>query len=727
MRRATADGWRANEHLLATLLPLLHLYVALRLRFAALAATAATLVITQLACGDDLPEDPPPAAVHAAASTCAAFDQRRGLARPVRAFPELTFEVPVQFVPDPVTAKAYVVELGGTIRRFDAHPGAATSEVVLDLSDVMLRVGNEDGLLGMAIERRDDDMALVVKYTAARTDGEKGVRLVVARVRSDDGGRTFRHDSLEEIFDVPRATAIHHGGPPGFGPDGMLYVPFGDGTWDGVRPSQDLSNLGGKIVRVDVRTRPFAIPSDNPFVARLDARPEIWAYGFRNPHGWSFDPDDGSLWVGDVGFGAWEELNHVFAGQNHGWPVREGAHCTMEPCDATGLVDPVYEYPTTGGAAILGGPVYRGRKLPALVGRVLVADYLSGRIEAIARTRGAPDPILLDETGFVLTSFSADGDGEPILTEISGRLWTLEPRPAGNVVPGRLSETGCVDPRAPATAPSGLLPYDVNMPLWSDGTDKARWLSLPANTKMRVLEDYSLEAPVGTVAVKTFFWGGRPIETRLFVRHVDGDWGGYSYAWRKDGSDADLLEHTRVEDVGGLVWTYPSRSQCLSCHTESAGRTLGLDLQQMNGSPELDRLAALDVFDPPLRDLGALPRFPRRDDVDAPDGEWARAYLHANCSHCHRPAAGGRGGTDLLANAPLSSAGCDRAPEVDDLGIDDARVIAPGSPNSSLLFRRMSARDGAQMPPLGTTKADELALARFRAWIGGMTACELEP
>src|SRR5262249_19794562 len=146
----------------------------------------------------------------------------------------------------------------------------------------------------------------------------------------------------------------------------------------------------------------------------------------------------------------------------------------------------------------------------------------------------------------------------------------------GGAAPGTLlSTTGCLDPRA-AGAPNGAIAYDVNSPLWSDGADKARWVFVPEGAKVNVAPDGDFDLPPASVAVKTFTVGGKKVETRLFVRYDDGGWAGYSYEWNDDQSDAVLLDDAKTKDLGGgQTWSFPSRSQCLSCHTPVAGFTLG--------------------------------------------------------------------------------------------------------------------------------------------------------
>jgi len=666
---------------------------------------------------------------------CRGFASRPGRARLVRYRPELSFPgFPVQLVPFDAADAWLVAELVGTVRRFDA--ASTSAEIVADLRD-RVRMGGEGGFLGLAIEEVSGDVVrAIVKYTTAPSPVSTArLRSVVARITSHDGGHTFASSSVEEILSIDQPEEVHHGGPPNFGRDGYLYVPTGDGGFDARWRSQDLGSLAGKILRLDTRrTSPYGVPADNPFIGVPGARPEIFALGLRNPYGWIFDPSGRGLWVGDVGEGLREELSFVEAGANLGWPFAEGDLCSGIGCDPR-FVRPVYAYPNSGGNAIVAGPVYEGDRFPELRGRLIVADYVTGRIEAIRRD-GPPDPILVEETGTSILSLTVDRRGELLLADGQGQLWEIEPRPAGEGVPPLLSQTGCVDTRRPRRAAPGLLPYEVNMPLWSDGTDKARAIAIPEGKALRLLPDASFEAPRGTVAVKTFFWRDRPIETRLLVHHDDGEWGGYSYEWNADGTDATLLEHGKRAEIDGLYWTFPSRSQCFSCHTQAAGRTLGLDLPQLNRTVSIDGadehlVTLLDRFglvEAPLGDPSLLPRFPSREDAQVDAATWSRAYLQANCAHCHRPGGPGGGDVNLLAAAEVTAAGCELMPSRSGIGMNDDRVIFPGRPDRSVLWLRMqSIEPGLRMPPSGTTLRDELALARMSEWIGTLSGCATSP
>jgi uncharacterized repeat protein (TIGR03806 family) len=667
---------------------------------------------------------------------CQGFDARPGEARAVRAYPALSFDTPIALVRQPNAPFWYVLEQGGTIRRFADRADVSTAELVMDLRDLVGRLGYEDGLLGLAFTPSFATTGeVILKYTVLATDDPTRVRLVIARARSADGGASIAPGSIRELLSIERPSeAIHHGGAPAYGLDGYLYVPIGDGGYDTGHLAQDRASLAGKFLRLDVSQEPYAIPPDNPFASVAGTRPEIFAIGFRNPHSWSFDPDAPLLWVGDVGLHSYEELNRVRAGENFGWPVREGAHCRDDlPCDPTGLVDPVHEYVHFGGGAIVGGPIYRGTRFPALRDHVVFGDFVSGRIDYV--DRASSKARLLVDSGRNITSFAVRPDGELLFLEYLGGVWSIEPNADRRSVPARLSDTGCVDMARPARAPAGLIPYDVAMPLWSDGTEKTRWMAVPDGATIRIDEEGAFVMPTGSVLVKTFFSGKRPIETRLFTRHAEGDWAGYTYEWTDDGSEAHLLEIGKVKDVAGKPYTFPSRAQCLACHTPAAGFTLGLETSQLNHSivyPDnrrANQLATLEhvgLFDEPLGSPALLPRFPERDDASAEPADWARAYLHANCSHCHRPGSGGLGNGDLRFSSPLADVGCDAVPFFEVLGREDPRVIVPGNPDASIMVARLG--EGAErMPPLATWIVDTLAVNRVRSWIRGLDSCSPAP
>ena len=238
---------------------------------------------------------------------------------------------------------------------------------------------------------------------------------------------------------------------------------------------------------------------------------------------------------------------------------------------------------------------------------------------------------------------------------------------AGCIVPATadaepmlLSQTGCVDPTAPTKAAASLIPYDVNSPLWSDGAAKERYVFLPPGTKVHV-KDCAVEPatcmpidsggsgedeghwdlPVGTVLMNVFAVGGKRIETRLLMHRAETTWQGYSFEWNDAETDATLLPDLKDKVVGDQTWHYPSRSQCLECHTKAGGRSLGLTTAQLNRDyayadgtlNQLDKFEALGLFDATPTRIAGLP-----DPKGSADLELrARSYLQANCSLCHRP------------------------------------------------------------------------------------------
>ncbi len=315
-------------------------------------------------------------------------------------------------------------------------------------------------------------------------------------------------------------------------------------------------------------------------------------------------------------------------------------------------------------------------------------------------------------------------------------------------LPPLLSQTGVFRSLRDLTPNPGLIPYEVNAPLWSDGADKRRWVAVPAGRTIGFSPTGSWSFPAGTVFVKHFELPAdrtvqtpRRLETRLLVVTGPGGGFGVTYRWRPDESDAELLpggltEEVTVASAGGartVKWTYPGRSDCLACHTANAGFVLGVNARQLN-RPCRDTEAAvpdnqlrtwnrLGLFRPAPRDekVADIPRLVSVTDPSAPLEHRVRSYLDANCAHCHRPG-GARGlfdarfetppGRQHLVNGELAAA------DLTGLGM---KLIAPGDPSRSQVLERMVHRgDGLAMPPVGTHLTDAAAVAAFQEWIGGL-------
>ena len=703
---------------------------------------------------DPPPADPPVGLDERPAnSTCLAPPRPAGaLALTVqRAFPALSFQQPLFMLQAPGDdSRWYVLEKTGRVRSFDNQPGVASSSVFLDLAGVVYATC-EGGLLGLAFA--PDYAGSGIAYLSyTRTPPGGGMQSVIARFRSTDGGLTLDPASEEVLLTIDQPYNNHNGGGMMFGPDGYLYIAIGDGGSGGdpLNNAQTTTNLLGGFLRIAVGgTGDYTIPPDNPFAGnpRCDTGegatdcPELFAWGLRNPWRFSFDRATGNLWAGDVGQGAFEEINLIERGGNYGWRFREGFACynPSTGCPSAGLTDPVLDYPHSEGRSVTGGYVYRGAELPEFQGRYLFGDFVTGRLWVLeSDAAGDYAKTLLAETGRSISSFGEAEDGSLYIVDYGGGLYELQPAGTGpaDTIPARLSETGCVDPADPARPAAGLIPYQPNAPFWSDGAAKDRWLALPDTDTIALEADGDFAFPPGTVLMKSFRRDGRLIETRLFMRHPDGIWAGYTYAWNEAQTDATRVIGGALADIAGSPWLFPSEVECMQCHTAAAGRSLGLEVAQLNGdlvypqtgrsANQLRTLDAVGLLAPPLAaDPADLPALPDPFG-SAALGLRARAYLHTNCAGCHRPGGPTPSGMDLRYDVALAATGTCNLPGTtgSDLGLADAQLLSPGDPGRSLLWLRMGRRDVHAMPPIGSLEVDEDGLALISAWIAGLDGCD---
>ena len=325
--------------------------------------------------------------------------------------------------------RLFVVEQLGAIRIIEQ--GVLLKAPFLDLGDRVLTDGPERGLLGLAFHpdyRRNG--RFFVNYTR-QPDGAT----VVAEYRRGGAPDAAPRDG-RVLMVTMHPESNHNGGMIAFGADGYLYIGLGDGggSGDPGNRAQNPHELLGKILRIDVNHGdPYAIPSDNPFV-KEGGRPEIYAVGLRNPWRFSFDFHQAELWVADVGQYKWEEIDLVTRGGNYGWRVMEGFHCfnPETACTTEGLALPVMEYRHEGGrCSIIGGYVYRGRTMPALRGAYVFGDYCSGEVFVFRQSdEGGKNssPTVLLKTGFRVSSFGQDEEGEVYVLDHGGGIYRLTPR-----------------------------------------------------------------------------------------------------------------------------------------------------------------------------------------------------------------------------------------------------------------------------------------------------------
>jgi glucose/arabinose dehydrogenase len=344
-------------------------------------------------------------------------------------------ERPTAMTLRPGDTTLYVAEKPGRVRairndQLDPNP-------VLDIESMVNSSGNEQGLLGLAYS--PDGSKLYVHYSNRNGDTRVDEYAVDAAGAVNQGSR-------REVLAVAQPQSNHNGGELAFGPDGNLYLALGDGGNAGDQGSghvsggngQSLGTLLGKILRINptpTATAAYTIPPDNPFVNAPDARPEIWAWGLRNPWRFSWDTTTGDLWIGDVGQNAWEEIDFApkaaggGRGMNYGWNVYEGNHDYRDG-DAPEAVPPIFEYSHDGGnCAVTGGYVYRGTKIPALRGGYLFADYCAGSLRGIvARADGkVSQERVFPVQESAISSFGQGADGELYVLSDQGAVSRIDP------------------------------------------------------------------------------------------------------------------------------------------------------------------------------------------------------------------------------------------------------------------------------------------------------------
>ncbi len=671
-------------------------------------------------------------------TTCLTFTRpATGSVAMQRVWPQVSFNSPIALRQAPGDkSRFYVVEQSGVVQVIGADAGSSPS-VAIDITD-RVESGGEAGLLGIAFP---PDFAtsgkVYLSYTAAGT-GSAALESRLSEFTTSNGGATFSKASERIVLRIDQPYSNHNGGNILFGPDGFLYMGMGDGGSGGdpENRAQNKNTLLGKMLRLDVSktegSKEYAIPPSNPF-AGGGGSPEIFAYGLRNPWRWSFDRMTGKLWVGDVGQNAWEEIDVVELGKNYGWRGKEANHCYIDTeCNNPEFVDPLAEHSHNEASSITGGYVYRGTAIPSLVGKYVYGDFESGHMwtftaDGLAHTGDR----LLSNVGNI-ASFGEDNDGELYVVLYGGQIHKLVLSTSGSAggAPMLLSQTGCFSTSDLKQPAAGLIPFGVNAPLWSDGAEKSRWMALPDGQTVGINSDGDFEFPSGTMLIKEFRLGGKRIETRFLVRHSDGNWAGYTYEWRDDESDAQLLTDTKTKTVGSATWTYPSRTDCMRCHTEAAGFSLGPEVGQLNGDyayaggtanqlATLHHIGVVSLDQAPSK-LTAYPTYTST----APIEDRAKAYLHANCSQCHRPGSTAPVSIDLRFSSSLRDMNvCGQNPTAGNLGVANAQLLKPGVPAESVIPLRIKSTDTKRMPPLGVRVTDADGVKLIEDWITSLQGC----
>ena len=676
----------------------------------------------------------------------------------------------------------------------DVSHGSATSDQILiaDFSEtwpLLADVANQEEfkIATFSIATGPNfasDRWLYVCYLVQRKQGSElvkgGTHVSRFKVDFDEAGHPkLVLNSEQEIFRCDAGG--HNGCTLLFGPnDGYLYISIGDladpTPPDTYQTGQDISDNHASIARIDVNGTSdygnYGIPDDNPFLHLPHAAPEVYAYGLRNPWRMSFDRLTGDLWVGDIGWEAWEMIYRVVPGGNYGWSIKEGPGDVNPEANIgpTPILPPDLSLPHTEAASITGGFVYRGQN-SLLSGHYVFGDWITRRFwKAKVENDTLGPPQLIAESNVKPLSFLPDREGEVLVLDYvdgwnkSGIYRLVEDTSQDDIgglsdFPESISESGLFQNLKTLEPSKGVTEFSIASPMWNNGAITRFHLAIPDALKATFFEHPQKTTdwfrskvlfPVGTVLVRTTELprelvphhdtlppdaSGYKIETQ--IRHLlsENQWKYYSYQWRDDQSDADLVPPegsvTRLSVIDEsrtasghreteIEWKFASRSQCRICHSPWSGESLALDMPQIRsrfGNDTLSRLisAGFADFQGDWDNLGNT-MVPPHESLASLDDR-ARSYLHANCAHCHIY---GNGSVvmETVFSKPLETLHLvNEKPMKGDFGLDDAAIVRPGVPSSSVLLYRMLKAGSGQMPHMHTPVKDVAGCLLIADWI----------
>lgn len=681
-----------------------------------------------------------------------------------RIYPKLGFTNPVDIAVLPGSDRLLVLEQAGKLYSFPTNRDVRRADLVFDFRQHHQPF---DSSYSFAFHPRFlENHFIFVCYTepGGRTNGS-----YISRFTLTPSNPPALDPNSERVI-IQWFSGGHNGCTVAFGNDGFLYFSAGDaGNPDppdsAFKTGQDISDLLSGIMRIDVDhsegTNNYAVPRDNPFLKIPGARPEVYAFGLRNPWRMSFDPPSGDLWVGDVGWEQWEMIYRVKSGGNYGWSITEGPNTSVRTDVQQGpgpILPPLMALPHSDAASITGGRVYHGSRLAKLKEAYIYGDWETGKFWAL---RHDGDKLLsndeLCDTTLKPVSFAADHDGELLILDYNGGIYQLIPNnapPANLAFPRKLSGTGLFADLKTLKPSDGVIPYQVNAPMWSDHAIAERMVGIPdqgaivTSDGLENIAGHTWFFPSNTVFARTLSLelergkasSSRRIETQ--VLHFDGQgWNPYTYRWNSAQTDADLVPDQGTNDLfnvtdatapGGrreVPWRYVARAECLRCHNAWAGETLSFNWMQLSGAgggselQRLENLGLLRIKNPPK----PLIQLSNPYDATAGLNDRARAWLQVNCATCHRNGAGG--GVPSWFNYELrieETRAAGAPPTRGDFGIKNAQVIAPGDPYSSTLFYRINTEGSGHMPHIGSRLADERGIALMRDWIAALSPKEKE-
>lgn len=731
------------------------------------------------------------------------------------AFPNVEIPSPVRMSTFANTDEFIILSKKGQL--FLLNIEDQTLDIILDIEDQTFKLG-DCGTVGMALHpnfqpNQDHDQNLIFIFYKSKPDPDQWNDRGYNRLSS------FKWNSDIQSFDPSTENILiqqydrspwHDGGGMFFGPDGFLYVALGDEGFDEHQTVSTQRINGGffsGILRIDVdndstkshpiRRQPqpndnppegwwdtysqgYSIPNDNPWISENgDHLEEFYAIGLRSPFTMHYDQELDSIWIADVGSDVKEEINIVGMGDNCQWPYAEGdqySEVHKKPIDFIGNERPVYyALERAEGSCIIGGGPYYNSLFPGLNGGYLFADFNVGNVNLlkVIEPDGAPEvfplisnfrsgPVDVPQKGGITGVFETS-NGEVFISVIgenyddNGKILKLKQNSFVEEPPAKLSELEVFTNMQNLDIASGIIPYEVNSPLYSDGARKRRWIAIPNNgsfasgEQIEFSKDAFWQFPVGTVFIKHFELKNdlqlntyQPLETRFFVVGENGSRYGITYQWNEEGTEAYLLTSGAEKDIEvrennipsyTQKWQFPSRGQCMTCHNKNAGFILGVKTNQLNKEIYYEKEGRTINQLNYLSDLGALDTRvvdPRRHikshDIEDNSSslEWRiRSYLDSNCSSCHNE--NGVPNIDLDFRLKNSNGLKEyfNFPTASHASDPSRSIIEPGDHANSELWIRDSSSEDNKMPPLGRLLVDQIYVDSLAKWIDNINEDQL--
>ncbi len=723
--------------------------------------------------------------------------------------PNLSIVAPLRIIPFPGSSDLLVLSKAGEIWRLSLE--GQTQDLVLDIKDRAFKRG-EAGTTGLVLHPRfgdptapDKQWAFVFyRYKPNPDEWDEIGFNRLAKFKWDSTTNSFDPDSEEILIQQYDRSTWHNGGGMFFGPDGMLYLALGDEGNDEYQAASTQKLTGGffsGLLRIDIDNDPtlshpilrqpqananppagwgnsysqgYSIPNDNPWLSSDGSiLEEFFAIGVRSPFSTYYDALEDKIWVSDVGSDKREEISHIEKGDNLQWPFMEGSTVSEvhdKPEFVIGNEKPYYfEYEREQGTCIIGGNVYRGELFPELNGKYLFADYTADKLMALTNTGTNSEPefeTLLSSLGGQpvdlpvdpgITGIFALENGEILITVMAeetgvlGKIYRLKAKTYVPDPPALLSELAVFADMENLEIATGIVPYTVNAPLWSDRAVKQRWIAIPNDgtfdspeerIKFKGKSEWTF--PEGTVFIKHFELpltenpAGETarLETRFFIIGKGGIGYGLTYRWNDEGTDAELMGGGTSRDFdiyeGGTfaftqTWDYPSRDQCLSCHTDNAKYALGVNTHQLNGElyyphlgtsmNQLEYFNEINAFDENIGEATNYNKSYYIKDESVDLGVRIRSYLDSNCSSCHRLGGVPTTSMDLRFVMPLELQNLVNLPTKSQASNPNQMIVEPGYHASSELWVRDASMDDGRMPPLSRNIVDEYYIDALAEWI----------